>query len=153
MEIQQILFLQFQYRISFFIKDNKKATTLRQVTGGNTPNFVFKISRQNLLFLLKTLKSNQFSASDWWGKTKSGFEENSRTFSKISITQENIKILKLKEACKTYHKMKLQIRIKAMIENLKHKLDQLENKQTKGVKLHSKIREELEGKNCSQGIF
>ena len=30
--------LQFQDRISFFIKHTQKATTLQQVTGGKTPN-------------------------------------------------------------------------------------------------------------------
>ena len=41
---------------------------------------------------------------NWWENTKSSFKENARTFSKNSTIQENIKILRLKEDCKTYTK-------------------------------------------------
>ena len=44
-------------------------------------------------FLLKKQKNNHFSASDWWEETN----VRARTFSKNSTTQENIKILRLKE--------------------------------------------------------
>ena len=65
-----------------------------------------RISRQYLLFLLKTHKSNHSSASNWSGNTKSIIKENARTFSKNSTTQKNIKILRMKEDCKTYAKKK-----------------------------------------------
>ena len=46
---------------------------------------------------------------DWWENTKSTFKENARTFSKNSTTQENIKLSRLKEDCKTFiRKRKLQ---------------------------------------------
>ena len=57
-------------------------------------------------FLLKTQKANHSSASDWWENTKSSFKENAKTFSENSITQENIRISRLKEDCKTYTKKK-----------------------------------------------
>ena len=55
------------------------------------------------MFLLKTQK-NISSASDWWENAKSTFKENAINFSKNSTTQEKIKILRLKEDCKTYTK-------------------------------------------------
>ena len=61
---------------------------------------------QRLFFNLKHTEKHS-SARDCWGNTKSSFIENVRTFSKNSTTQENIKILKLKEVCKTYSKRKL----------------------------------------------
>ena len=63
------------------------------------------ISRQNLIFLLRT-KNPHSSASEWWANTKSSFKENARTFSKNSTTLENIRISRLKENCKTYTKKK-----------------------------------------------
>ena len=50
--------------------------------------------------LLKTQTKNHSSASYWWGNTKSSFKKNATTFSKNSLSQENIKILGLKEDCK-----------------------------------------------------
>ena len=70
-------------------------------------------------FLLKT-----FSASVWWGNTKSSFKENARTFSKSSTTQE-----------KVVEKENFEPKIKAMLELLQSELYQLENKQAKGFKL------------------
>ena len=57
-------------------------------------------------FSINTKKNNQSLASDWWKNTKFSFKKNARTFSKIFITQENIRISRLKEDCKTYTKMK-----------------------------------------------
>ena len=48
-------------------------------------------------FLLKTLKNNYSSASDWWENKKSSFKENTRTFSKNSPLKDNIKISRLKK--------------------------------------------------------
>ena len=62
--------------------------------------------QSKICFLLKT-QENHSSASDWWENTKSSFKENSRTFSKNSITKENIR---LKEGCKTIQKRKLETR-------------------------------------------
>ena len=59
-----------------------------------------------MLFLLKKQRKNHSSANDWWENTKSSFKENARTFSKNSTTQENIRISRLKEDCKTYTKKK-----------------------------------------------
>ena len=53
---------------------------------------------QRLFFLIKKTKNNHSSASDWWEYTKS------KAFSKNSTTQGNVKILRLKEDCKTYTK-------------------------------------------------
>ena len=92
----------------FFYQKYKKTTTLQQVTGGNPPNLVlqrmlryflkipplkkiFTISRQNLLSLLKTPKNNHFSASEWWGNTKSSFKKNVRTSSKIAPFKKILK--------------------------------------------------------------
>ena len=73
-------------------KENAKILSKNSTTQEN-----ITISRQNLLFLLKTQKNNHSSASDWWENTKSSFKENARTFSKNSTTQENIRISRLKE--------------------------------------------------------
>ena len=59
-----------------------------------------------MLFLIKKQKSNHFSTSDWWGNTKHNFKEDARTFSKNSTTHKDVKILKLKDDCKTYRKKK-----------------------------------------------
>ena len=69
---------------------------------------------QRFSFFIKNTENNHSSASDWLGNTKSSFKENARTFSKNSTTQESIKILRLKEGCKTYTKKKTS----------KHKLKQ-----------------------------
>ena len=99
-----------QLQTLFLLKHtHKKATTLQQMTGGNTPNLLLKrllrfssttqeniaISRQNLLFLLKAQKKTtkkHSSASNWWEYTKFCFKETAKTFSKISTTQENFTI-------------------------------------------------------------
>ena len=44
--------------------------------------------------------------SDWWENSKSSFKENARTFSANATTQENIRISRLEEDCKTYTKKK-----------------------------------------------
>ena len=68
-------------------------------------NFSFSIKfKTEFTFLLKAHKNDHSLASDWWEITKSSFKENARAFSKNSTTQENIKILRLKEDCKTYTK-------------------------------------------------
>ena len=55
--------------------------------------------------------------------TKSSFKENATTFSKNSTTQGKIKILKLKEDCKTYtNRENFKPEIKPMIENLQDEL-------------------------------
>ena len=56
--------------------------------------------------LLKTVKYNGFSGSDWWRNTKSSIKGNARTFIKNSTTQDYMKILRLKENCKTYTEKK-----------------------------------------------
>ena len=81
-------------------KENAKILSKNSTTQEN-----IIISRQNLLFLLKTLKNNHSSASDWWENTKSSVKENARTFSKNFATQENIRISRLKD-CKTHTKKK-----------------------------------------------
>ena len=57
---------------------------------------------QRLFFI----KNKHFSESHWWEYTKCCFKENSKIFSKNSITQENITILRLKQDYKTYTKKK-----------------------------------------------
>ena len=52
------------------------------------------------------IKNKHFSESHWWEYTKCCFKENSNIFSKNSITQENITILRLKQDYKTYIKKK-----------------------------------------------
>ena len=52
----------------------------------------FSSTRTTFLFLLKTQRNKQFSASDWWEYTKSRFKENAKIFFKNSTTQENITI-------------------------------------------------------------
>ena len=54
----------------------------------------------------KSMVAAMSSASDWWESTKSNFKNNARTFSKNFITQENIRISRLKEDCKTCTKKK-----------------------------------------------
>ena len=56
-------------------------------------------------FFIKHRKNNHSSASDRCKYTKSCFKENTKLFSENSVTQENIRILRLKEDCKTYVKM------------------------------------------------
>ena len=66
-------------------------------------------------FLIKDVrKNNHSSASDWWENTKSSFKENTRTFSKNSTTQENIRISRLQNL---YKKENFKPEIKPMIEN------------------------------------
>ena len=62
----------------------------------------FDSATKTFLFLSKKQKNNHFSASDWWEETN----VRARTFSKNSTTQENIKILRLKEDCNTYTRKK-----------------------------------------------
>ena len=98
---------------------DKKTTTLQQVTGRNTSNLVLKGMLRYFLkipplkkvlefqdriccFIKSTKKTNHFSASFLWWNTKSSFKKNTRTFSKTSTTQKNIKSLN----CKTYTKKK-----------------------------------------------
>ena len=57
-------------------------------------------------FLIKNTKNNHSSASDWWENTKCSFKGNAINFSKNFTTQENIRIPRLKEDCKTYIKKK-----------------------------------------------
>ena len=64
--------------------------------------------KTELAFLSKVQKNSHSSASDWWGNTKSSCKENAKTFLKNSTTQENFRISRLKEDCKTYLKKKLQ---------------------------------------------
>ena len=96
----------------FLLKQkNKKKPNLhlQQVTGGNTSNLFLKIMLRYFLkipplkkilqfqdrvcffFLLKTLKNNHSSASDWWRNTNSSLKESARTFSKNSTTQKILK--------------------------------------------------------------
>ena len=106
-----------------FLSKHKKTTTLQQVTGRNTSNLVLKGMLRYFLkipplkkvlefqdriccFIKSTKKTNHFSASFLWWNTKSSFKKNTRTFSKTSTTQKNIKSLRLKENCKTYTKKK-----------------------------------------------
>ena len=52
------------------------------------------------------INNKHFSESRWWEYTKCCFKENSKIFSKNSITQENITILRLKKDYKKYIKKK-----------------------------------------------
>ena len=62
--------------------------------------------QDRICFFIKNPKNNHSSESDWRKNTKSRFKDNPRTFCKNSNTQKNIRILKLKEDCKTYTKKK-----------------------------------------------
>ena len=87
------------------------------------------------------LKNNYSLASEWWENTKPSFKENARTFSKNSISQENIRISKLKEDYKTYTKKKISNqKLNQWLKNLEDELYQLQNKQAKGAKHGSNIR-------------
>ena len=91
---------------------------------------------------------------DWWEYTKSCLKENARTFSKNSITQENIIISKLKKGLRSlYKREKFTPEIKPMIENVQDEFYQLENKQAKSAKLCANIRWELESKKYSKTFF
>ena len=93
----------------FLLTDSPQKPKLEKTNG--TLIMLFYVSPnspqlQRHFFNLKHTEKHS-SARDCWGNTKSSFIENVRTFSKNSTTQENIKILKLKEVCKTYSKRKL----------------------------------------------
>ena len=98
----------------------------------------FSSTTKNLFFLLKTLKNNYSSASDWWENTRSSFKENTRTFSKNSPHKVNFRISRLKKRLWNLYKE----------ENFKQELNQWlkpykmkwENKQAKSAKLHASIR-------------
>ena len=60
-----------------------------------------------MISLLKTQKSNHSSASDRWKYMKLCFKENTRTFSKISTAQENIRISRLKNRLRNLYKNKI----------------------------------------------
>ena len=96
-----VLIILFYISLISHFKENAKILSKNATTPRN-----IKISRQNMLFLLKKQTKNYSSANDWWENTKSSFKENARTFSKNSTTQENIRISRLKEDCKTYTKKK-----------------------------------------------
>ena len=107
-----------------------------------------------MISLLKTQKSNHSSASDRWKYMKLCFKENTRTFSKISTAQENIRISRLKNRLRNlYKKQNFKPEIKSIIKNLQDELHQLENKQAKGAKHRSNIRSELEGEKSSKTFF
>ena len=107
-----------------------------------------------MISLLKTQKSNHSSASDRWKYIKSCFKENTRTFSKSSTTQENIRISRLKNRLRNlYKKQNFKPEIKPIIKNLQDELHQLENKQVKDAKLRANIKSELEGEKCSKTFF
>ena len=55
-------------------------------------------------FIKNTQKNNHSLASDWLENTNTSLKENSKTFSKNSTTQDNVRISRLKENCKTYTK-------------------------------------------------
>ena len=107
-----------------------------------------------MISLLKTQKSNHSSASDRWKYIKLCFKENTRTFSKISTTQENIRISRLKNRLQNlYKKQNFKPEIKPITKNLQDELHQLENKQAKGAKHRFNIRSELEGEKSSKTFF
>ena len=82
------------------------------------------------------------------------FKENTRTFSKISTAQENIRISRLKNRLRNlYKKQNFKPEIKLITKNLQDELHQLENKQAKGAKHRSNIRSELEGEKNSKTFF
>ena len=68
-----------------FRKENAKILSKNSTTQEN-----IKISRQNLLFLMKNTKIFHSSASYWWKSTESSCKENARLLSKTSTTRENI---------------------------------------------------------------
>ena len=68
-----------------FRKENAKILSKNSTTQEN-----IKISRQNLLFLMKNTKIFHSSASYWWKSTESSCKENARFLSKTSTTRENI---------------------------------------------------------------
>ena len=77
-------------------------------------------------------KNKHFSASDWWEYIKSCFKESARTFFKNSITQENIRISRLKKRLQNlYTKGNFKSKIKPMIENIQDELYQLEKQTSK----------------------
>ena len=57
----------------------KSSTTQENIT----------ITRQNLLFLLKTQKSNHSSAGDWWKNTKSSFNASEKIIKKRKLQTRN----------------------------------------------------------------
>ena len=56
---------------------------------------------------IKNTKNNHSSASDWRGTTKCNFKENTRTFSKSSTIQQNIR-MKFEICAKTKFQTKNQ---------------------------------------------
>ena len=75
----------------------------------------FSSVTKTFIFLLKT-KNSHSSESDWWEYTKYCFKENAKMFPKNSTTQENIRILRLREDCKNlYKKENFKPEIKPMI--------------------------------------
>ena len=110
----------------------------------------FSSTTENWLLLLK---NNHSSLSDWWEYAKSCLNENARTFSKNSTTQENIRTSRLEKRLWNLHKKEnFKPKIKPMIENFQDELYQLEDKQAKDAKPCINIRWELEGKKCSKTL-
>ena len=86
--------------------------------------------------LLKTQKSNHFSASNRWKYTESCFKENGRTFSKNLTNQGNIRISRLKKRLRNLYEkenFKLEINQLSKIYNVfttkTHNISQKTNKQ------------------------
>ena len=84
---------------------------------------ILQFQERICFFFLKTQKTTS-SASVWWGKSKSSFKGNARTFSKSSTTQK-IRIPKLKvKKLKFLQKENVKPKIKPLIENVQDELYQ-----------------------------
>ena len=91
----------------FLSTDSPSKLRLQKIHPALIILFYVSLSSRQLqrLFFIKHIKNNHSSACDRCKYTKSCFKENTKIFSENSVTQENIRILTLKEDCKTYVKM------------------------------------------------
>ena len=109
-KINHIIVSFTDHKMLFLLKDSLQKLKLEKTHGILIILFYVTSSSaqlQRICFFVKNKKSNHPSASAWWVYTKSCFKENAGTFSKISFTQENIRISRLKKDYETYTRRKM----------------------------------------------
>ena len=68
------LIIPFYVSSSFPPLQSRFKENAKVLSENSTTQEIVTVSRQNLLFLLKTQRNNHSSARDWWENTKSSFK-------------------------------------------------------------------------------
>ena len=131
-------------------KISKNSTTQENIT----------ISRQNLLYLLKTRKIPTLQQVTGGRIPNLVLKRMLELFLKVPPLKKILEQYRIRKYQNTegrlqnlYEKENSKPEIKPMIENLQDGLYQLENNEAKGTKLGANIRYEVEGEKCSKTFF